>query len=836
MLLNLAFNTYKLGLFLKPTKLKLVFIVLVIVSCNQLYAQAKLGVGTDNPNAQLDISSSNPASPLNTDGFLISRVDNFPVTPPTALQDGMLIFITGAGIPSRGFYYWDIDLNIWIPIQNNSNWIDNGTYLSPKDGNTKDVTIGGNHNSDAKLTVRSSQTKIASITNTAYSNTNITGIKTDLLNAIGSTAFYTIGNMNDIVSNNHTAIGILNKIEGFGFGEQYGIYNSLTGSSSGSKTGVYMDLKSNSSGIHFGIFNKITGISNRAQHGVYNEIQSQGDSIKIGTRNTITNNGNGEKIGIKNILSNNLGNGDKYGSFNTIDSLSNGTHYGVYSSVLKPNSFAGYFLGSFAVGSNSSTIYKLPDSRGNNQDIIIQTDNLGNTGWINLNDIPYWKTTGNIVGSSNVLGTTNSELLKFGVNNNVSLILNNQSLVFNNTNRNVTISSTDTTQISNGLENVRIGRFASNPNNNSNNTIAIGNSALLNLSDNADKNISIGNASSQNNSTGQENTAVGNFALYGNQTGDNNTAIGNNSMIYAFDGSNNSAIGYESLNNIGSGNNNIAIGYRAGYNLYRVGNPANNNVLIGNEITIPSTVNNDNFLSIGNLIFGNNIDGTDTIKSTGNIGIGVNNPIEKLHVNGNIKFGETASEAAILKGGNIYTHSIGDLNFGNANGAWTLATMENVTESSGIHGNHDNVTIWSPADNNRLFRVFNALNWLDNDTDPFNNNAEVAYIDPNGQYFQVSDSTLKTNIQKISEATAIINSLNGKKYEYKPDAKKQNPTQTAGLIAQELLQVYPVSVNTSTEGTLYVNYNALIPLFLETIKEQQILIDDLKQRVKKVKE
>lgn len=80
-------------------------------------------------------------------------------------------------------------------------------------------------------------------------------------------------------------------------------------------------------------------------------------------------------------------------------------------------------------------------------------------------------------------------------------------------------------------------------------------------------------------------------------------------------------MGYLSLYNNTTGNNNIALGYKAGESL----TTGTKNIIIGYDIDTP-TVTATNTLNIGNIIYGTGIDGINTTLSTGNIGIGTQNP------------------------------------------------------------------------------------------------------------------------------------------------------------------------------------------------------------------
>lgn len=94
-------------------KSRLIFFMLVSLC---FYMKAQVGINTTNPNATLDIRSSNQATPTNNDGILIPKIDDFPSINPTVNQDGMLIYATGIGIPTKGFYYWDNTLTNWMLI------------------------------------------------------------------------------------------------------------------------------------------------------------------------------------------------------------------------------------------------------------------------------------------------------------------------------------------------------------------------------------------------------------------------------------------------------------------------------------------------------------------------------------------------------------------------------------------------------------------------------------------------------------------------------------------------------------------------------------------------
>ena len=88
-----------------------------------MICKAQVGINTTSPNAILDIKASSSASPNVNDGLLIPRIDEFSTIEPNPLQDGMLVFASGNGTVSKGFYYWDSNSSTYIPLNKTRHYI-----------------------------------------------------------------------------------------------------------------------------------------------------------------------------------------------------------------------------------------------------------------------------------------------------------------------------------------------------------------------------------------------------------------------------------------------------------------------------------------------------------------------------------------------------------------------------------------------------------------------------------------------------------------------------------------------------------------------------------------
>ena len=86
-----------------------------------------------------------------------------------------------------------------------------------------------------------------------------------------------------------------------------------------------------------------------------------------------------------------------------------------------------------------------------------------------------------------------------------------------------------------------------------------------------------------------------------------------------------------------------------------------------------------------------------------------------------------------------------------------------------------------------------------------------------------SDVKLKTNIETVENALDTTNQLRGVKFDW-----KSGGATSYGVIAQELEQVLPDLV---TDGdTKTVNYNGIIGVLIEAVKELSAKVEELENR------
>lgn len=94
--------------------------------------------------------------------------------------------------------------------------------------------------------------------------------------------------------------------------------------------------------------------------------------------------------------------------------------------------------------------------------------------------------------------------------------------------------------------------------------------------------------------------------------------------------------------------------------------------------------------------------------------------------------------------------------------------------------------------------------------------------------YATSDIRLKTNVRVIGEALAKLMTLRGVTWDWKDDVREDlKASPTTGVIAQDVEKVLPEVVSEREDGTKAVNYEHMIGLLIEAIRELNEKIDRL---------
>lgn len=101
-----------------------------------------------------------------------------------------------------------------------------------------------------------------------------------------------------------------------------------------------------------------------------------------------------------------------------------------------------------------------------------------------------------------------------------------------------------------------------------------------------------------------------------------------------------------------------------------------------------------------------------------------------------------------------------------------------------------------------------------------------------------SDKRYKKDIKKLEYSLDKLKQLHSYTYYLKTEEFKDknfDKAEQIGFIAQELKEVFPQLVKEDGEGYLAVNYQGMIPVLLEGIKEQQTQIESQQQQINELK-
>ncbi len=611
--------------------IKKLLLFLILLSYLPVFSQ--VGIGTTTPNAKLEIKATSLTTPTNTDGVLIPKMNDFPTTNPTILQDGMLVFITGNGTPNKGFYYWDQPTTTWKPLGGNSGVKKINDLLDGKSSSGgSSVFLGvqsgffddGTDNRNTGVGFQSIRATTTGIYNSGigyrslFNNTtgnfntglggnalfsNTTGVQNTAIgiNALFQNSTGINNTANGVNAMRYSTVGSYNVADGSRslFSLTVGNRNTVSGfEAMFTSTGAY---RNTSSGFR-SLYSNVTGSYNTAVGYEAGYSNTGASNVFLGYQAGYFSNGN-NKLFIENRNAN-ANNALIYGEFGA-DNTASGN-------ILRTNS-------QFQIGNPTLTGYAFPTVDGTaNQ--VLATDGNGTMNWTDANTLinPH-KINDLLDGKSDNDGTQNGSSVFLGINaglnddstdnknvgvgfkslkSNTSGFSNtavgSQSLFYNTTsNFNTAIGYISLFSNTSGFLNTAVGAQSLSYNTSGVANTALGmNSLMNNLS--GSYNTAIGSSALFNNMTGSYNTAIGLSTLHQNSTGTFNTAIGLSTLYRNFIGSFNTTLGtYALFNNI-SGNYNTAIGYNACFN----GSSYSNATALGNGTNISAS----NQIRLGNNI------------------------------------------------------------------------------------------------------------------------------------------------------------------------------------------------------------------------------------------
>ena len=112
----------------------------------------------------------------------------------------------------------------------------------------------------------------------------------------------------------------------------------------------------------------------------------------------------------------------------------------------------------------------------------------------------------------------------------------------------------------------------------------------------------------------------------------------------------------------------------------------------------------------------------------------------------------------------------------------------------------------------------------------FNGDATVSNdLTVSGDVVISSDARLKSNIVSLGSTLPKLLQIDGKSYEMKGKQK-------IGVLAQEIQEVFPELVSEGDNEMLAVNYQGLVPVLINALKEQQSEIETYRDEVSELRE
>lgn len=311
-------------------------------------------------------------------------------------------------------------------------------------------------------------------------------------------------------------------------------------------------------------------------------------------------------------------------------------------------------------------------------------------------------------------------------------------------------------------------------------------------------------------SVGQENVVIGNNAARARTGGSFNVLIGTRVADNSGASDRNVIIGFEAGKSITNGSGNVVIGMDAGKNI----GGGTNNVIIGNTAGFGYAVSNCVFIGKS---AGQNESSSDKLY------------IDNTSTSSPLIYGDFTSDELVLNGD---------------------VDVEGVLRVNGPGSNEpviklDSDSLWV---DNLAFRVSDDLTCT---SDGNFNLGGPSYrwgtIYATNNVINTSDARLKQDIEQLGYGLAEVMKLSPVTYNWKNNSNYQKKI---GFIAQDVMKVVPEAVYTHAAvydeqagshtfvemENLGMTYSDLIPVLVNAIKEQQVMIEELRREINSLKD
>ncbi len=241
------------------------------------------------------------------------------------------------------------------------------------------------------------------------------------------------------------------------------------------------------------------------------------------------------------------------------------------------------------------------------------------------------------------------------------------------------------------------------------------------------------------------------------------------------------------------------MGYRAGYN----NTVENYNSFIGDHSDGAAGVENAtavgyrSYVSQSNSLVLGSINGVNSATSSVNVGIGTSAPVRQLHIVGDqavFRMDRPYDTAAFMlvrtdeSGDPLKTFVVGANASGSNSGSFVINDLGTSVSGAGTR----RMTI----DNNGIATFTNSVYAL--------------------SFVPTSSLVYKTNVKTYENALETVKKLRGVSFDWKDSGKP-----SVGLIAEEVDEVIPEVVAHNGKDTVGVNYDSLVGVLVEAVKEQQ---------------